>query len=198
MELNNLFTMMLAQGMGSDSSGKVSNSVIQGFLWGGMLTKTTGLFFQGQEEKAVIRSNVAMIDMSLDVSQFKGLISKEQYARFRKKYSGTVATRVAKMGIEFTGSPIEVMNDAVTQINIDEAITNFQLQLQENQLLYERDIQKNAEKISQYSMYANIFNTIVSTATMAYAMGKGGTNSTGKVDNMMVDKANTGTKRYIG
>ena len=164
-----MFAMMLAQGA-TNSSGKTNNSLIQGFLWGGMLTKTAGMYFQGEEEKAVAKANIGQLEYSLDVANFKGQLEEEQFDRFRKKYSGTLATRVAKMGLEFTGSPMEVMNDAITQINIDEAITRFNNEMAKNQLLYQRDLQRNAVKMAKYTMIANIVSTIASTAGMAWNM----------------------------
>jgi len=159
--MDNLFAMMMAQGASSQTKGMITKS-----LFAGMFTKGLGYWAEAQEQKAAASANIGMLDMSLKTSEFEGIMSKEQYDRFRKKFSGTIATRTAKMGIEFTGSPMEVMNDAITQINIDEAITNLNRTLRENEYLYQRDIQESAIKMAKYSMIANIVSTVASTVSM--------------------------------
>jgi len=174
LDTNNLFAMMMAQGgqySGTNFLGtKKTKNLIMGSLIGGLLTKTAGMYFQSEYEIAMAKENAKRLEISIGVVDFQMGLSKEQYQRFRDKFSGTVAARTAKMGLEFTGSPIEVLVDSLTQIGIDEALTNYQFAIQKSNLMYARQRQEDAAKLSKYNMIAGIVSTVASAAGAAYMM----------------------------
>ena len=210
MDESNLYAMLMAQGLGGDS--QKSKGIILGALWGGMMTKTAGLYFdagaditayQGEEEMA--RINSRRIDVTLKGIKLMGELSEEQFARFRNQYTGTIASRTAKMGLEFSGSPIEVLVDGLTQIGIDEAITRYDLAMKESDAITAKEMQnlraniaKDSAKLAQYSMIANIVSLVATTGATAYGMrGKSGGGSTtdAKIPNYTFNTADTSTAK---
>lgn len=178
---NQLFSMLMAQG---DFTSTQSKSTILGALWGGLFTKTAGMYFNAQADitsykgqEQVARINAKRLDSTLQTIKFMGDLSEEDFMRFRNKYTGTIAARTAKNGLEFSGSPIEILVDGLTQIGIDEAITNYDLSMQESDAIYQKErlhlkanIARDSAKLARYSMIADIVNSVASTASMAYAM----------------------------
>lgn len=181
MDYTQLFAMLMAQG---DFSSIKSKGMITTALWGGLLTKTAGMYFNAQAditsykgEQQVARINAQRIEPTLQVINLMGELSEEDYRRFRNRYTGTIAARTAKSGLEFSGSPIEILVDGLTQLRIDEAITNYDLAIKESDAIYQKqrlqlraNIARDSAKLARYSMIANIVSTVATTATTAYSL----------------------------
>ena len=76
----------------------------------------------GNYNAGIIENQLPWIDMQLD-------IAKEQYARKKNKLISSGTAQLGASGLKFSGSPLAYMLDAVTQIEIDEAITTANLEM---------------------------------------------------------------------
>ena len=79
--------------------------------------------------RAVSNFNASIIDNQLPWIDMQIDISREQYARKRNKLISSGTAQLGASGLNFSGSPLAVMLDALTQIEIDDAITTSNLKM---------------------------------------------------------------------
>lgn len=96
----------------------------------GAATSVMGGYAQGKESDAnaeLYQQKAQQIDVA------KG-IEKSQYARAKRQVAGTTIARTAKANIGFGGSPLAVFIDTQAQMEMDEAVGqyNFEIDKQYN------------------------------------------------------------------
>uniref|UniRef100_A0A6M3K7L0 Internal virion protein n=1 Tax=viral metagenome TaxID=1070528 RepID=A0A6M3K7L0_9ZZZZ len=130
------------------------------------------------------------------LEQKKGLVDIQagqeayQYGRAKTKMMGTLTSRVAKSGLMLSGSPLAVMMDNLTQMQLDESIGQYNFQLEK----YNIDVEKSralstAEayrrqgKTALYQGYSGAFTSALQTGVnygIYTGMPKATTLKTGK------------------
>jgi len=99
--------------------------------------------------------------------QKAGLISNQQgleayqYNRAIRQMSGTLTSRTAKSGFALKGSPMAVMIDNLTQMELDKSIGQYNLEVEKRYALAGAEAYKRQGKTALIQGYTNAFSTIL-------------------------------------
>lgn len=145
--------------------------------WGGAIFALTALsavsqISQGYAEKEEAKFNATLVDNKATLIEAQKGVEAGQYERLKASTLSTSMARIAKAGIKPTGSAAAVMLDTQTQINIDKAIGQFNLEQQKQYTMSEAEQIRRKGQQSVYSGYSRGFSTILSGAS-GYAQYKG-------------------------
>lgn len=126
---------------------------------------------QGYAQNAEAKFNATLLNNKADQIDVQKDIEFGQYQRLKGQYMSKSVSNAAKSGIALQGSALAVMLDAQTQISIDQAIGQFNLEQEKNYTKAQADAQKRAGRQAVYSGYSNAFSTMLQ-GTSNYAMYK--------------------------
>jgi len=114
---------------------------------------------------SVMEQQAGMIDAQ------KGL-EGYQYDRAKNQLFGKGVARTAKAGFELSGSPMAVMIDSLTQLEMDKSVGQYNLEVQKRFALSSADQYRRRGKTALASGYANAFSSILKAGFDA-GMGSG-------------------------
>ena len=120
---------------------------------------------QGYAQKAEANYNATLLEGKANLIEEQKQIESGQYERLKGRTMSTSIANIAKAGIMPTGSAAAVMLDAQTQMNIDQAIGQFNLEQQKQYTVAEANQVRRSGKASVYSGYSNAFSTMLSGAS---------------------------------
>jgi len=124
---------------------------------------------QGYAQKAESEYNATLVEGKANLIDVQKDIEYGQYQRLKGQQMSTSMANIAKAGIMPQGSAMAVILNAQTQINIDQAIGQFNLEQQKRYTLAEAEALKRKGKQQAYSGYSSAFSTMLSGAS-DYAM----------------------------
>lgn len=128
---------------------------------------------QGYAQKAEANYNATISEGQAKLIDVQKDIEFGQYQRLKGQAAGKSLVNIAAAGIEPTGSAMAVMLDAQTQINIDQAIGQFNLEQNKQYKIAEADSIRRQGKQAVYTGYSNAFSTILKGGA-DYATYRGG------------------------
>lgn len=145
--------------------------------WGGVILALSAVqavsqIGQGYAQKEEANLNAILLQGKANLIDVQKGIEKEQYTRFKAQMMGKSMAAIAKAGVMPSGSPMAVMLDAQTQINLDQAIGQFNLEQQKQYTLAEAESYKRAGRRAVSAGYTNAFSSLLSGVS-SYAMYKG-------------------------
>lgn len=118
-------------------------------------------------------------------------IDLSRQRRMKSRMASTLMVNVAGSGLEFSGSPVAVLLDNLTQYGIDEEITKYNYAMQKTSAQYGRKIegigyQSKASQVmyegrlAKTTAYSTAFSSMLKGATRyaLYKKGTGGTKTT--------------------
>lgn len=126
----------------------------------------------GKAQQAEANYNATLLEGKAGLIDIEKGIEYGQYERLKARTTSTSLANIAKAGIMPQGSAMAVMLDTQKQINIDQAIGQFNLEQQKRYTIAEADQVRRAGKQAVYTGYSNAFSTLLSGASN-YAMYKG-------------------------
>lgn len=132
---------------------------------------------QGYAQKSENDYNATLLEGKAKIIGAQKEIESGRYDRLKGQYLSKGVSTVAGQGRGLNGSALAVMLNAQTQINIDQAISNFNYDQEKNYTNAQADQQRRAGKAAVNSGYANAFSTLLQ-GTTNYAMYKMPTKST--------------------
>ncbi len=97
-----------------------------------------------------------------NIENQKGLTAY-QYNRQIGQVAGTTIARIAKSGLTMSGSPMAVMLDTYTQMEMDKRIQMSNLETQKQQSLSQAQAYRRQGKNAIFSGYTNAFTSALST-----------------------------------
>lgn len=106
-------------------------------------------------------------------------IEASKYDRLKRKMLATVSARTARSGIELTGSPLSVLIDNLTQIELDKQIGQYNLEIEKRYTQSAANLTRWQGKQAMQRGYTNAFTSLLQGATN-YGMYKYGMNQGGK------------------
>lgn len=124
---------------------------------------------QGKAQQAESNYNATLLDGKAKLIDEQKQIESGQYNRFKGKTMGTSFANIAKMGIQPTGSAMAVMLDAQTQIGIDQAIGQFNL---EQDKLYAQAEASQARRQGKQAVSTSRYNAFSTLLSGAYQYKK--------------------------
>ena len=123
--------------------------------------------YEGEYNATVYEQQAGMID-----EQKK--LEASQYDRAIRRARSTAISRTAGAGLELGGSPVAVMIDTETQLLLDQAIGQYNLEVRKTGALssarYSRYSGKQGARAAKAAGYSNAFSTMLSTGFTAYSM----------------------------
>lgn len=146
-------------------------------LVGGIASASSSIQ-QGREAKKEANYNANLIEQKAALIDVQAGIEKRQYERTKQQVTGKTVTRTAKSGLELSGSPMAVLLDTQTQIELDQAIGQFNFAQQKRFTLEEAAATRRMGKYQQSAYNAQAFSQILSSASKAYDYYGGGSKST--------------------
>jgi hypothetical protein len=120
---------------------------------------------QGYAQKEEAKFNASLAEGKANLIGAQQEIDAGQYQRLKGQYMSTSMANIAKAGIMPTGSAMAVMLNTQTQINIDQAISKFNLEQQKQYTLSEANALRRQGRQSVSSGYSNAFSTVLSGAS---------------------------------
>lgn len=151
--------------MGLATSAIVALGVTQaGMQIASGISKSKEIERQAEYNARVYEQQAGMIESQ------KGL-EAYQYNRAIARARGTGIARTAKSGLLFSGSPLAVMVDTETQMQLDKSIGQYNLEVQKRYALsgaaeYRRQ-GKIGAKTALWAGYTNAFTTLLQTGAFA-------------------------------
>ena len=85
-------------------------------------------------------------------------IEASQYDRAIRKTKGTSIARIAKSGVGFGGSPIDVMYDTLTEMEYDKQIGQYNLEVKRRQYQGAAQMMKMKKKVAKYGFISSLLN----------------------------------------
>lgn len=133
-------------------------------------TQAKSLIGQGEFNAQVYEQQAGMIQEQKKLQDY-------QFNRQAAKARGSQISRTAGAGLLLSGSPLAMMIDSETQMLLDQAVGNYNLDVQRNYALSaakaSRDQAYQNAKLARSTGYTNAFTTLMSLGTSA-AMLKAG------------------------
>lgn len=128
---------------------------------------------QGYVSKAEANYNATVAQEQAKSIEVQKQIEAGQYKRQAGKLVSTSLANISKAGIRPTGSAMAVMVDAQTQIGIDQAIGQYNLEQQKQFKTAQASQYKRQGKYAVYGGYSNAFSSLLKGVSN-YAMYSGG------------------------
>lgn len=126
---------------------------------------------QGYAQKAESEYNATLLEGKADLIGVQKEIDSGRYDRLKGQYLSESIANTAASGIMPQGSALAVMLDAQTQIHIDQAISRFNYDTEQNYTRAEADTQRRAGKSAVRGGYTSAFSSMLNGAA-SYAMYK--------------------------
>jgi len=135
----------------------------------------------GQDAQAAAEYNAAVYRQQAEAIDVKKGISKQRWDRVLRQLGGKLTTAVASSGYDYSGSFLEVVNDRMTEAQLDKQMENYNLELSKSQSLSAAD---EAQRSGAAARTASLFSaggTILEGANSWYSKyGRSSDNPTGK------------------
>jgi hypothetical protein len=130
---------------------------------------------EGYVKKAEANFNATVAEGQAKMIDVQKEIEYGQYQRQKGKTLAKSMANIAAMGIMPTGSSLAAMLDAQTQIGIDQAIGQFNLEREKNYSLAQASDFRRQGKWAVRTGYSNAFSTILQGASSFALYKYGGT-----------------------
>jgi len=92
-----------------------------------------GQYKSGQDAAAAAQYNSAIYQQQSEVIEVKKGLTRQEYDRMIKKLQGASVTAIASSGYDMSGSFLEVMNDNLTQAQLDKQKAIYNLEVEKLQ-----------------------------------------------------------------
>lgn len=105
--------------------------------------------------------NAGLYEQKAGIIDMQKSLEAGQYNRAKGQLAGKSIARTAKAGFEMSGSPMAVMIDSLTQLELDKAIGQYNLETQKRYAQATADEYKRRGRASMTAAYSNAFSTIL-------------------------------------
>lgn len=144
---------------------------IGGAIFALSATQAVSQISQGYAQKSEANFNATLLEGKANMIDLQSDIESSKYDRMKGQYLSKSVVNTAGNGLAVSGSPLAVMLNAQTQINIDQAISKFNFEQEKNYTNAQADAQRRAGSAAVKSGYSNAFSTLLQGGA-SYAMYK--------------------------
>jgi hypothetical protein len=127
-----------------------------------------GQYKSGQDAQAAADYNAAIYQQQSQVIEVKKGITKQQYDRMIRKLQGASVTAIASSGFDMSGSFLEVMNDNLTQAQLDKQIEIYNLDVEKSFALSSADEARRAGARARSAANIGAITTILTGGNKWY------------------------------
>jgi hypothetical protein len=141
-----------------------------------------GQIAAGKQQSRMIKAqgeyDAQVYEQQAEMIQQKQRIEADQANRAAARMRGSVMAKVGKSGFMYSGSPLAVMVDNETQMELDKSIGQYNLEVQRRNSLsgatWSRYAGSENARIAKNTGYTNAFSTMLMTGVSAATAGIGG------------------------
>lgn len=123
-----------------------------------------GQIQQGKAAKKEADYNAMITESQIGLIDTKAGIERVQYERLKAQTMSTGFARMGKAGIGPSGSPMAVMLDTITQINMDQAVGQYNYKAEKVYKQEEANAQRRAGKQAVANSYMGALTTMAQGA----------------------------------
>lgn len=133
--------------------------------------QAVGQIGAGYAQKAEADYNASVLESQEMLLNVEKDIEQGRFVRKKGQILGKSMTAAAGMGVVPEGSPLAAMISTQTQLNIDQAINNFNFEREKAYLRSQADSEKRRGKAARRAGWSNAFSTMLQAGS-DYAMYK--------------------------
>lgn len=145
-------------------------------------TSILGGMTQARSIQSQAGYNASVYEQQAEMVKAQKKITNYQFNRLAGKTMGDIVAKTAGKGLQLSGSPMAVLADVETQIGIDRAIANYNLDIERNYALsgaaYYRQQGETNAGLARMGGFTNAFSTMLSAGS---GFGKGAGVSSGRI-----------------
>jgi len=116
---------------------------------------------QGFAASREAKFNAKLYEQQAGAIDVKKRLQLRQDERAKRRMAGTLTSRVAKSGIQLSGSPLAVLLDNLTEMELDQQIGQYNLEVQKQYSLSAADRYRRQGRASVMSGFTNAFSTML-------------------------------------
>jgi hypothetical protein len=136
---------------------------------------------QGQAANKEAKYNAGLLDQQAANIDVQKSLEGAQYDRAKGQLVGKSISRTAKAGFNLSGSPMAVMIDSLTQLEMDKSVGQYNLDIQKRNAQMTANQYRRNGKTALMSGYSNAFSSVLmGAAEIGMAGGFDGLKSTPK------------------
>jgi len=133
------------------------------------IAKAATSLSSGYAANAEAEYNAVVLNQQAKQIEEQKKLDSMKYDRLKRQYSGAIVSRTAASGLELSGSPLAVLLDTQTQIEMDRATSQYNLELEKRYKMSQADITRQRGKSAIRSGYMGAFTSLLTTG--AYLTG---------------------------
>jgi len=134
----------------------------------------------GNKQAKVVKQqadyNAGIYEQQAEMVLEQKKLQEYQNNRTRARARGATIAHTAGAGFQFSGSPLAIAIDNETQMELDSAVQDYNLDVQRNRYLSEANMTrwtgKQQASAATAQGYSNAFTTLLNTGLGTYAAGK--------------------------
>src|SRR3990167_1498761 len=145
----------------------------------GAATATTQIMAGREQAKNIKREgeyNAQVMEQQATMIESRKKIEEYQYNRAAARMRVAIVARTGKAGFNLSGSPLALLVDSETQIQLDKNIGQYNLEVQKRYALsgaqYYRGTASEQARLAKFKGYSNAFSTVLGTTTSVFRAGK--------------------------
>jgi len=117
--------------------------------------------FSGFSQSKEANYNAGLYTQQAGIIDTQKAIEAMQYERAKRQIAGTTIARTAKGGLMMSGSPMAVMVDNLTQLEMDKQVGQYNFEVQKRYALSGAEAYKRRASIYERQGYINAFSTLL-------------------------------------
>lgn len=127
-----------------------------------MAVATAGMqISQGFQQKRAYKQQAELYEQQAAGIGVSQRLEASKYNRLKGQYAGKIVSRVAKSGLELSGSPALVLADTISQIELDKQIGQYNLELEKRYALASAEQSRYRGKTALISSFGSAFSTML-------------------------------------
>lgn len=124
-----------------------------------MIASAASSISQGYAASREAKYNAQIYERQAGMIDEQKKIEAGRYDRLKRKVTGQVVARTASSGLQLGGSPLQVMIDNLTQIEMDKMIGQYNLDVKKYGALSQAELYKSKSKTAMASGFSNAFSS---------------------------------------
>ena len=120
-----------------------------------------GQYQSGQDIQAAAGYNASLFEQTAQISADKQSLTNEKFARLYRHLQGSSIATVAGSGYDLSGSFLEVINDSLTQMELDRQIAIYGLEVEQSQAMSSASEARFQGDVAARSGNMSALNTIL-------------------------------------
>ena len=123
-----------------------------------------GIFEEGRQEEKAQKFNAQVAEQQATLTREASILEVFKARKRLKALTGTQIAKFAKAGVAFTGSPLDVIQDSIADVELDIAIDKFNREVSARGFESEAEQRRRAGRLARESGQIRAATTILTGA----------------------------------